>query len=147
MATDPETTLSPEALRLTIELIWAVDTHPDIHVNRFTVRRNSPDYFEYFLGHHRANTPTPLRQYQRLDYNVVPQLQFLGFVEVAQGEHIPKGWYRFTEKALQWYRARHEAETRIPTTNPSPAATVDAKKFDVFISHASEDKDVIVRPL
>ncbi len=36
---------------------------------------------------------------------------------------------------------------RPPTGDVPPDATPDTKHFDVFISHASEDKDAVVRPL
>lgn len=78
---------------------------------------------------------------------MVPQLQFLGLVDTATGEHVPPNWFRFTEKAIEWYRQQQADQERIVAIVEPVQALQEAKGVDVFISHAWEDKEEFVRGL
>lgn len=143
--------LDEDAQRLTREMLNAVVNFSHIHVDRFTIhRRSRGENFVYFLGLQVANAPTPFKNNQMLSHNMVSQLQYIGFVVPSRHPQAPNGWYDFTEKALEWFRLYGEQENRRPRIDGQASSTEsqgDTKPYDVFISHAWEDKAEFVRPL
>ena len=96
--------LDPTARAMVRHMLAAVVEHPDIHRNLFKYQRQRDGTYEYFLGKHGGG-PAAFDQHTRLPTNVVDALLLRGWAEANREPGFGGGWYRFTDKALEWYRA------------------------------------------
>ncbi len=97
-----------------MQMLSAVVEHPETYQNRIGVEHASVHgNYEYFLVEQAGAASTPFPQYGVLSMQVMPVLVHYGFVEKDGTD----GWYRFTNKAIDWYRERgvsnHEIQKRI----------------------------------
>lgn len=93
----------PEARTLVRQMLAAVVDHPELHPNRFRYQRTSEGDWSYFVAGKGGGSVFP--QYSRLKFNVVDMLLARGWAEGDREPGHGEGWYRFTDQAIDWYRA------------------------------------------
>ncbi len=94
---------NPEARAVVRQMLAAVVDHPTIHRNLFKYQRQHDGTWEYFVGQHHSG-PAAFPQYIHLPVNVVDPLRVHGWAVADRSPEFKGGWYRFTAKALDWYR-------------------------------------------
>lgn len=84
------------------DMLAAIVDHPDLHPNRFRYQNVGGGQYLYFVAKSAGGSAFP--EYSRLSFDVVEMLVAHRWAEGDDSPGHGKGWYRFTEEALDWYR-------------------------------------------
>lgn len=113
--------------------------------SNFAAYRNGRDH--RMIGGLAKVSPLRLTIPRSGHWHVAVDMQGLRGSVRASGRRIPGAALRPLPPIRQSHSSLQGIADNLAEAAPSPGAGVDARTFDVFISHASEDKEEVVRPL